>query len=165
MAPNFAPLGRTRLLATLLRLSPLRTVFGAGDGAKSRGYRGIPQEPDAPAAEHDATGDLELEEDEAAVPLLALNTPAHTVPQSHRWPPRRDDSEAEAGAGDALQALSIDDNQLKGERRETPIPWRQLSLVLVLQLCEPLTSQVINPFVPQVRSLFTVIVEGGADTR
>ncbi|THH06664.1 hypothetical protein EW145_g3938 [Phellinidium pouzarii] len=33
---------------------------------------------------------------------------------------------------------------------ETPIPWAQFSLVLFLQLAEPLTSQVIYPFVPQL---------------
>lgn len=32
----------------------------------------------------------------------------------------------------------------------TPIPWGQLSILLVLQLAEPLTSQVISPFAPEV---------------
>lgn len=32
----------------------------------------------------------------------------------------------------------------------TPLPWFQFSIVLVLQLAEPLTSQVIYPFSPQV---------------
>ena len=32
----------------------------------------------------------------------------------------------------------------------TPLPWSQFSLVLVLQLAEPLTSNVIYPFAPQV---------------
>lgn len=35
-------------------------------------------------------------------------------------------------------------------KRETPLDWPQFSLVLFLQLAEPLTSQVIYPFVPQV---------------
>jgi len=35
--------------------------------------------------------------------------------------------------------------------RPTPLPWRQLSIVLLLQLVEPLTAQVIVPFLPQVR--------------
>ena len=35
-------------------------------------------------------------------------------------------------------------------RKETPIPWGHYSLVLFLQLAEPLTSQVIYPFIPQV---------------
>ncbi|KAH8111238.1 MFS general substrate transporter [Phellopilus nigrolimitatus] len=33
---------------------------------------------------------------------------------------------------------------------ETPLPWAQFSIVLFLQLAEPLTSQVIYPFVPQL---------------
>lgn len=39
----------------------------------------------------------------------------------------------------------------KPVREETPLPWAQFSLVLFLQLAEPLTSQVIYPFVPEVR--------------
>ena len=37
--------------------------------------------------------------------------------------------------------------------KRTPLPWFQLCIVLVLQLAEPLTSQVIYPFTPQVRRL------------
>lgn len=33
----------------------------------------------------------------------------------------------------------------------TPVPWGQLWVLLVLQLAEPLTSQVIYPFAPEVR--------------
>jgi hypothetical protein len=33
----------------------------------------------------------------------------------------------------------------------TPVPWAQLWVLLVLQLAEPLTSQVIYPFAPEVR--------------
>ncbi|KAG1732162.1 major facilitator superfamily domain-containing protein [Suillus lakei] len=32
----------------------------------------------------------------------------------------------------------------------TPLPWRQFSIILFLQLAEPLTSQVIAPFAPQL---------------
>jgi len=39
----------------------------------------------------------------------------------------------------------------------TPLPWFQFSIVLVLQLAEPLTSQVIYPFSPQV-TLFVFIL-------
>ncbi len=35
--------------------------------------------------------------------------------------------------------------------KRTPLPVFQLFIVLVLQLAEPLTSQVIYPFTPQVR--------------
>jgi hypothetical protein len=36
------------------------------------------------------------------------------------------------------------------KKAKTPLPWAQLWIVIVLQLAEPLTSQVIYPFVPQV---------------
>ncbi|KAI5118640.1 hypothetical protein M0805_000016 [Coniferiporia weirii] len=36
------------------------------------------------------------------------------------------------------------------ETKETPIPWAQFSLTLFLQFAEPLTSQVIYPFIPQL---------------
>lgn len=32
----------------------------------------------------------------------------------------------------------------------TPVPWAQVWILLVLQLAEPLTSQVIYPFTPEV---------------
>lgn len=32
----------------------------------------------------------------------------------------------------------------------TPLPWRQFSILILLQLSEPLTSQVIAPFLPQL---------------
>ncbi len=41
------------------------------------------------------------------------------------------------------------------ERKRTPLPWSQLYIVLILQLPEPLTSQVIFPFAPQVCSSAT----------
>ncbi|KAL5493072.1 hypothetical protein ACEPAI_4521 [Sanghuangporus weigelae] len=34
--------------------------------------------------------------------------------------------------------------------KETPIPWGQFSITLVLQLAEPMSSQVIYPFLPQL---------------
>ncbi|KAG5642027.1 hypothetical protein DXG03_003774 [Asterophora parasitica] len=34
--------------------------------------------------------------------------------------------------------------------KRTPLPWFQFSIVLFLQLAEPLTSQVISPFAPQL---------------
>ncbi|KAG2355803.1 major facilitator superfamily domain-containing protein [Suillus spraguei] len=33
---------------------------------------------------------------------------------------------------------------------QTPLPWRQFSILLVLQIAEPMTSQVISPFAPQL---------------
>ena len=34
--------------------------------------------------------------------------------------------------------------------KATPLPWGQFSIILFVQLAEPLTSQVIYPFAPQV---------------
>jgi hypothetical protein len=36
----------------------------------------------------------------------------------------------------------------------TPLPWRQFSIILSLQVLEPMTSQVISPFAPQVIACF-----------
>ncbi len=38
-------------------------------------------------------------------------------------------------------------------QQETPLPWPQFSLVLFLQLPEPLTVQVVDTFAPEVRVL------------
>ena len=38
-----------------------------------------------------------------------------------------------------------------GAPKRTPLDFGQLSIVLFLQLAEPLTNQVIYPFAPQVR--------------
>ncbi|KAG6827619.1 hypothetical protein H0H92_011076 [Tricholoma furcatifolium] len=35
-------------------------------------------------------------------------------------------------------------------KKRTPLPWAQFTIVLLLQLAEPLTSQVISPFAPQL---------------
>jgi len=35
-------------------------------------------------------------------------------------------------------------------QKPTPVPWAQVWILLVLQLAEPLTSQVIYPFTPEV---------------
>ena len=37
-----------------------------------------------------------------------------------------------------------------GKKKTTPLPWFQFSITLFLQLAEPLTSQVIYPFMPEV---------------
>ncbi|KAF8434115.1 major facilitator superfamily domain-containing protein [Boletus edulis BED1] len=36
------------------------------------------------------------------------------------------------------------------KKGRTPLPWRQLTMILLLQLAEPLTAQVIAPFAPQL---------------
>ncbi|KDR78797.1 hypothetical protein GALMADRAFT_244352 [Galerina marginata CBS 339.88] len=40
--------------------------------------------------------------------------------------------------------------QNASKKRPTPLPWAQFSIVMFLQLAEPLTSQVIYPFAPQL---------------
>ena len=42
-----------------------------------------------------------------------------------------------------------------GKKQATPLPWFQFAIVMFLQLAEPLTSNVIYPFAPQVGSLFS----------
>jgi len=42
------------------------------------------------------------------------------------------------------------DGNLLVKKQKTPLPWRQFSMILVLHIIEPLTSQVISPFAPQV---------------
>lgn len=39
---------------------------------------------------------------------------------------------------------------LQQKKARTPLPWRQFSIILFLQLAEPFTSQVIAPFAPQL---------------
>ena len=48
---------------------------------------------------------------------------------------------------------SDEDHGVSSRTARTPLPWRQFSILLLLQLVEPLTSQVIAPFLPQVREL------------
>ena len=38
-----------------------------------------------------------------------------------------------------------------GKKKTTPLPWAQFTIVMFLQLAEPLSSSVIYPFMPQVR--------------
>jgi hypothetical protein len=43
-------------------------------------------------------------------------------------------------------------------RKETPLPITQILVLLLLQLCEPITSQSINPYINQVRSPIPITV-------
>lgn len=47
-----------------------------------------------------------------------------------------------------------EETALLAEHREgasrTPLPWRQLSIVLTMHMCEPMSSQIITPFLPQL---------------
>ncbi|KAH7928063.1 MFS general substrate transporter [Leucogyrophana mollusca] len=47
--------------------------------------------------------------------------------------------------------------------KRTPMPWRQFSIILFLQLAEPLTSQVISPFAPQL--IRDIGITGGDETK
>ncbi|KAG0694691.1 major facilitator superfamily domain-containing protein [Suillus ampliporus] len=49
------------------------------------------------------------------------------------------------------------------KRARTPLPWRQFSIILFLQLAEPLTSQVISPFAPQL--IRDIGITNGDETR
>ncbi|KAG1841120.1 major facilitator superfamily domain-containing protein [Suillus subalutaceus] len=49
------------------------------------------------------------------------------------------------------------------KKARTPLPWRQFSIILFLQLAEPLTSQVIAPFAPQL--IRDIGITDGDETR
>ncbi|KAG1733578.1 major facilitator superfamily domain-containing protein [Suillus paluster] len=49
------------------------------------------------------------------------------------------------------------------KKARTPLPWRQFSIILFLQLAEPLTSQVISPFAPQL--IRDIGITNGDETR
>ncbi|KAH0832883.1 major facilitator superfamily domain-containing protein [Lanmaoa asiatica] len=51
----------------------------------------------------------------------------------------------------------------KQKKGRTPLPWRQFSIILFLQLSEPLTSQVISPFAPQL--IRDIGITNGDETR
>ncbi|KAJ8587725.1 MFS multidrug-resistance DHA1 sub-family [Rhizopogon salebrosus TDB-379] len=52
---------------------------------------------------------------------------------------------------------------VKQKQPRTPLPWRQFSIILFLQLAEPLTSQVISPFAPQL--IRDIGITNGDETR
>ncbi|KAG2107268.1 major facilitator superfamily domain-containing protein [Suillus discolor] len=52
---------------------------------------------------------------------------------------------------------------VKQKAARTPLPWRQFSIILFLQLAEPLTSQVIAPFAPQL--IRDIGITDGDETR
>lgn len=65
----------------------------------------------------------------------------------------RYDSIASSSSSSTLATDIANESELESApdpKRETPLDWPQFSLVLFLQLAEPLTSQVIYPFLPQV---------------
>lgn len=94
----------------------------------------------------DAAGELEYGDhdgDDSQIPLLSLD-PSSSVHRK-QITTRRDDY---------LVSTSEDDGRPNVQPKETPIPWRQLALVILVQFCERLTTQVLNPFIPQVLHTF-----------
>ncbi|KAI0711906.1 MFS general substrate transporter [Cerioporus squamosus] len=55
------------------------------------------------------------------------------------------------------------DSHGQPKRKHAPIPWAQFSILLVLQLAEPLTSQVIYPFAPEL--IRNIGITHGDETR
>lgn len=53
-------------------------------------------------------------------------------------------------AADEETPLLRNESPAHHKRKHSPIPWGQFSILLILQLAEPLTSQVIYPFAPEV---------------
>ncbi|KAF9231226.1 major facilitator superfamily domain-containing protein [Melanogaster broomeanus] len=50
-----------------------------------------------------------------------------------------------------LLRQELQDNEgTTSKKQRTPLPWRQFTILLLLQVSEPLTSQVIAPFLPQL---------------
>lgn len=58
-------------------------------------------------------------------------------------------------APDEETSLLVDRNP---ERKETPLPLAQILVLLLLQLCEPITSQSIKPYINQVCSVIFVML-------
>ena len=44
-----------------------------------------------------------------------------------------------------------------GEHKRAPLPKRQIGIVLLLQICEPITSQSIYPYINAVSSFLEII--------
>jgi hypothetical protein len=57
-----------------------------------------------------------------------------------------------------------EETPLISKPKATPLPWAQFSIILFIQLAEPLTSQVIYPFAPQVCSI-PIYLERPSDRR
>ncbi|KAF8552736.1 MFS general substrate transporter [Imleria badia] len=49
------------------------------------------------------------------------------------------------------------------KKQRTPLPWRQFSILLLVQISEPITSQVIAPFLPQL--IKDIGITDGEDSR
>jgi hypothetical protein len=38
----------------------------------------------------------------------------------------------------------------KGHQKPTPLPWLQISILVLIQVCEPMTAESIYPYINQV---------------
>jgi len=56
-------------------------------------------------------------------------------------------AQARVGSG----SLKDDEEVHRGKKTPTPLPMVQISIIMLLQLCEPLTSHSIFPYINQVR--------------
>ncbi|KAG5353036.1 hypothetical protein C0989_011004 [Termitomyces sp. Mn162] len=70
---------------------------------------------------------------------------------SERLQPKRRSSASPLNSRDTIQ-VHEETSLLYGSRKQTmtPLPWGQVLIVLLLQVCEPLTSMSISPYVNQV---------------
>ncbi|KAI9573797.1 major facilitator superfamily domain-containing protein [Boletus coccyginus] len=62
-----------------------------------------------------------------------------------------------------LAVQSQNSQQNNPGTQKTPLPWRQLSILLLLSVSEPITSQVIAPFLPQL--IKEIGITDGKDAR
>ncbi|KAI0787899.1 MFS general substrate transporter [Fomes fomentarius] len=66
-------------------------------------------------------------------------------------------------AADEETPLLRNESPAHHKRKHSPIPWGQFSILLILQLAEPLTSQVIYPFAPEL--IRNIGITHGDETR
>ena len=52
---------------------------------------------------------------------------------------------------------------LPSKQRRTPLPWLQISILLLLQICEPICSQSIYPYINEVCIIYVTCSEHPAD--
>lgn len=96
--------------------------------------------------------------------MIDEETPLLLPPSHHKhYPSYHEDVDPKAHGSDMKRTVSDDTLVGFGEEDSllskpsapsiTPLPWTQLLILLALQLSEPLSSQIINPFVVEVRTV------------
>ena len=61
---------------------------------------------------------------------------------------------------DGVEGIPDDENtlllnaQLSIKQKRTPLPWLQITIILLLHTCEPISSQSIYPYINEVFILF-----------